>query len=104
YPNIALEHARAATAVCDEVGFPLRRAEAEICEGWALAELGDSANGIAKLESGFQVWHQLGTEVGNPFWFAMLALALRAAERSADARAQIARAFEHVERNEEHLW
>jgi predicted ATPase len=103
-PQMALERGRAANRVCDEVGFPLRKAEADICEGWGLVELGQAAEGIPKLEAGLSTWRQLGTEIGNPFFFAMLALAYQRSGRRIEAKAELQRALDTASRNNEHQW
>lgn len=103
-PQMALDRGRAANKVCDEVGFPLRKAEADMCEGWGLVGLGQTAEGVLKLEAGLSLWHQLGTEIGNPLFYAMLALAYQRVGRHRDAGTQLQRALETAERNDERQW
>jgi predicted ATPase len=103
-PKTALEQAREANALCDEVGFPMRKAEADIVEGWALVELGEAEEGMRRLEAGLGVWHQLGTIIGNPLFFAMLAVAHQRTGRLVDAKAALTRAFDAVACSNERQW
>jgi predicted ATPase/class 3 adenylate cyclase len=93
-PEAALDSARATILVCNQVGIPLRKAEAQILEGWALTELGQAETGIRVLENGLSAWLQMGTEVANPLWFSLLALAYQRSGRIADARRELSRALE----------
>jgi predicted ATPase len=40
--------------------------------GWALAEQGQEAQGVAQMREGFTVWQANGQELGQPFWLALL--------------------------------
>jgi len=40
--------------------------------GWALAEQGQGAEGLAQMQKGFTVWQANGQELGKPFWLALL--------------------------------
>jgi len=102
-PQATLVHARAAIVVCDQVGIPLRKAEAQILEGWALTELGEAEAGIPVLEAGLSAWLQMGTEIANPLWFSLLALAYERSGRIADARRELSRALDAMTKTGEGL-
>jgi predicted ATPase/class 3 adenylate cyclase len=103
-PEAVIEHVRAAIAVCDQVGIPLRKAEAQILGGWALTQLDQPEKGLQELETGLSAWMQMGTEIANPIWFALLALAYQKSGRPIEARSSLSRALEVKEKNGERLW
>jgi predicted ATPase len=99
----ALSHARDAIAISKESGILIRQTEGEMLEGWALAELGDTEHGIPQLETGLQVWHQLGAQIANPLWYSCLARAYIKADRIADARETLKLALDATNKNGERL-
>ncbi len=102
--HATLEYAREVIAYCKEKGILIRQIEGEILEGWALAELGDTARGIPQIEAGIHVWRQLGAQIANPWYFACLARAFAKAGRMDDARESIKRAFDATNHSGERLW
>jgi class 3 adenylate cyclase/tetratricopeptide (TPR) repeat protein len=76
--DIAATHQRAADALAlaTEQGFGFWIGWAEIMEGWAVAAGGRPAEGVAEMRSGLEHWHAVGSELGNPYFFTLLASAL----------------------------
>jgi predicted ATPase len=48
-------------------------AQGTILRGWALAEQGQSAEGIAQIRRGIAAWRATGAELSVPYWSALLA-------------------------------
>ncbi|MBS0641735.1 MAG: AAA family ATPase, partial [Proteobacteria bacterium] len=64
----------------------IREAEAQILEGWARAEQGDTEAGIAETEAALGIWGSLGARIFDSFWYLLLARAYKAGKRFVDAR------------------
>jgi predicted ATPase len=69
----ALEQAGATVQLATEQGFPAWVARAMMLRGWALAEQGQGADGLAQLQQGMAIWRANGQELAQPFWLALLA-------------------------------
>jgi hypothetical protein len=65
--------ADALIAVSDEHGFPYHRAVGTVFRGWALAESGQTGEGIALLEAGVAAYRATGAVTWVPFFLALLA-------------------------------
>ena len=103
-PVAALEHAGIAAAFCKENSILLRQVEAQIVEGWALAECGDPARGISETEAGIAIWRQLGAQIWDSDWYLLLAKADVCAGRLPQARAALDTAFQAANGNGEHAY
>jgi predicted ATPase len=103
-PIAALEHARASVALCDQTGMPDRKAEAQIFEGWALAESGEFEQGIELINRGREFWGFAGAKIADPLLLSVLATALLRAGRLADARAAVEQGLAQIERTGERAW
>jgi TOMM system kinase/cyclase fusion protein len=66
------EWAAATIALAAEQGFALQVAQGTILRGWALAEQGQSAEGIAQMRQGIAGWRATGAELSVPYWSALL--------------------------------
>jgi predicted ATPase len=66
-------HAEAAISLATEQGFPLFRAYGAMLQGWALAQQGQTQEGLAQLQQGLTAWHATGAETGRPNFLALLA-------------------------------
>lgn len=75
-PEEAREIGRACIALCDEQGIQAERAWVMCPYGWALAELGEVEDGIARIHAGLDTQHSIGVEVGRPESLAVLGEAL----------------------------
>ncbi len=102
-PREALQKAREAVAICKEERILLRQVEAQIIEGWAMAMLGDVAQGVELLRTSIGVWDALGARIANPMWFCCLAEASLAAGRTSDARSALSSALDMTRRHGETL-
>jgi predicted ATPase len=67
------ERAEALLALSNEHGFPFWLAQADILRGWALAEQGQHAEGIAQMRRGLAAFRATGAEVVRPYYLAVLA-------------------------------
>jgi DNA-binding winged helix-turn-helix (wHTH) protein/predicted ATPase len=86
---------------CVEHGFPTWIAWATLFEGWAVGARGNEAEGIALMAKGLEGWRGAGLRIVEPYFLALLSeMCLRAgrvdaaAERLAEARAQVERSGE----------
>jgi predicted ATPase len=68
--------AEAATAITTEHGLSLWQAGSLVMRGWALAEQGAWASGIAQLRQGLTAWVATGGEAHHTYHLALLAEAL----------------------------
>lgn len=72
-PDAVLEHADAAIATAERHDFLYWSAWAKIMRGWALAALGDTAEGIAVLRDGREAYESTGARQITPYILTMLA-------------------------------
>ena len=103
-PVAALEHAGAAAAFCKENSILLRQVEAQIIEGWALAECGEPARGISETEAGIATWSQLGARIFDSVWYLLLAKGYARAGRLLEAHEALTTAFRAANGNGEHAY
>ncbi len=68
-----------------EQGFPFFLAQGTILRGWALAEQGQVAEGIAQICQGLAAHEATGALLGRPYWVSLLAQAYRRGGRAGDA-------------------
>ena len=69
----ALAQAGATIQLATAQGLPSWVARAMMLQGWALAEQGQRANGLAQIQQGLAIWRADGQELAQPFWLALLA-------------------------------
>ena len=64
--EVALTHARveALIALATEQGFAMWMARGPILRGWALAEQGQAADGLAQIRQGLAAWQAMGSRHG----------------------------------------
>jgi class 3 adenylate cyclase/predicted ATPase len=101
---LTLQFAQRAFAVCQENSILIRLAEANIFGGWARAELGEPAVGIPLIESGIDVWHQVGARIADPQWYVLLARARMTAGHAMEARAALKKGIECARQTGERMW
>jgi predicted ATPase len=65
--------AMAAMALCTEQGFALYLARGTILQGWAMAEQGQGAAGLAQMRQGLVAYQATGAAVFRPYYLASLA-------------------------------
>jgi DNA-binding NtrC family response regulator/predicted ATPase len=76
-PAVARQRAEPAVALATEHGFPSWAAMGTFFRGWAMSEQGH-AEGITEMRRGLAAWRGLGSELGAPWFLALLAGALAA--------------------------
>src|SRR5262249_28068438 len=69
----AQEHAKAASNLATEQGFPHLRGHGPLYRGWALAQQGQAREGIEPLHQGLTAYCATGAEVARPYFLALLA-------------------------------
>jgi predicted ATPase len=69
----AQERATAVIALCMEQGFALYLARGTILQGWAMAEQGQGAAGLAQMCQGLVAYQATGAAVFRPYYLAFLA-------------------------------
>ena len=69
----AQERATAAMALCTEQGFALYLARGTILQGWAMAEQGQGAEGLAQMCQGLVAYQATGAAVFRSYYLAFLA-------------------------------
>jgi predicted ATPase/DNA-binding winged helix-turn-helix (wHTH) protein len=67
------ERATAAIALCTEQGFALYLARGTILQGWAMAQQGQGAEGLAQMRQGLVTYQATGAAVFRPYYLAFLA-------------------------------
>jgi predicted ATPase len=78
----AAESAVAATALSAEHGFSFWRAGGQVLRGWALADQGALADGIAQMRQGIAAWVATGSETYRTYFLSLLAEMLGRAGRA----------------------
>jgi predicted ATPase len=71
--QVVQERAAAVIALATDQGFPFWVAYGTILRGWALAEQGQSAEGMAQMRQGIAAWRVTGAELQRPYYLALLA-------------------------------
>jgi predicted ATPase len=87
------EGAETTTAIAAEHGLSLWSANGLIMGGWAEAELGECASGIAMLRKGLADWVATGAETHRTYFLGLLAEALARGDQIDEALAVIANAL-----------
>lgn len=75
-PHEAQIHAMEAIALTTEHGFPFWLALGMMVSGWALAEQGQTQEGLAQIQQGLAIYRRTGAKLGRPYCFCLLAEAL----------------------------
>ncbi len=71
----ARERAEGVLTLSTEQGFPYFLAWGTMLQGGALAEQGETGEGITQIQQGLAVYHATGAEIARPYWLALLAKA-----------------------------
>jgi DNA-binding winged helix-turn-helix (wHTH) protein/tetratricopeptide (TPR) repeat protein len=80
-PEKTIEITDVCVALCNEQGIPLHCAWAECFHGWAIAELGETDQGVSEIRASLGLQLSLGAEVAHPQFGAVLAEVLLHAGR-----------------------
>jgi predicted ATPase len=85
--------AEAAAVIATEHGFPRHAAIGPLLSGWALADQGRGAEGIAQIQQGFAAYRELGMAMEDPYFLALLAEAYASVGQVEDGLALLADAL-----------
>jgi predicted ATPase/class 3 adenylate cyclase len=100
-PQAARTQAEEMLALCTEQGFGMYEAWSLLPRGWALAQQGEVAEGIAQIRQGFAGFRATGAELTWPWWLATLAEACGKAGQLDEGLRALEEALAAVQRNEE---
>jgi predicted ATPase len=95
------ERAAAATAFSTEQGFSYWSPQGMILQGWALAEQGRAADGIAQMRQGLHDLRATGTEVTRAYSLGLLADAYRKVGQAKEGLAVVDEALTVVDKTAE---
>jgi predicted ATPase len=95
------ELAAAATAFSTEQGFPFWSPQGAVLQGWALAEQGQVAQGIAQMRQGLVDLQATGAEVTRAYSLGLLAEASRRAGQVEEGFTMVEEALALVDKNGE---
>lgn len=99
-PVAARHWAEEAVAISDEYLLPLTRSQGLLLLGWALARLGRSEEGIARMREGVTGTQATGAEMGLPYFLALLGEALADAGRPDEGLEEIELAIDIAQRHD----
>ena len=88
--------------MCTEQGFGIFEVFSLLPRGWALAQQGEVAEGIAQLRQGFAGWSATGAGVISPWWLALLAEACGQVGQFDEGLRALEEALTAVQHNDEH--
>ena len=100
-PEPAKQCAERELAVCGEYVLPLLHSQGMFQRGWALAELGDLDEGIARMREGIAAINATGAEIGLPYYIALLGEALGRAGKPKLGLEEVERALASARRRGE---
>jgi predicted ATPase len=98
------EQAAALLALSHDQEFPETLAFGAIFRGWALAEQGQTEEGIAQLHEGLAALQAIGTDVQRPYYLAMLAEACGKAGRTEEGLRVVTEALAQVNKTGERYY
>ncbi len=98
------EHAESAITLCAEQGFPYYLAWGTSLQGCALAEQGQSEEGIAQLRQGLAAWQATGAERHRPYFLTQLAEAYGKAGQAEEGLTVLVEALVAVNKTEGRVW
>jgi class 3 adenylate cyclase/predicted ATPase len=98
------DRAEAVIALATEHGFAQRQAASTMLRGWALADQGRVAEGIAQIRQGLPAWQATGTAIWQPYFLALLAEACVQGGHVEEGLALLTEALAIVDRTGEGLY
>jgi predicted ATPase len=98
--KLTQELAEEGIAISTDQGLPFWRELGVIMQGWALAAQGQE-EGIALMRRGLTAWQAMGTEVGSPYFLALLAEGYGKGGQAKKGLEVLAEAIATVQRNGE---
>src|SRR5262249_50838810 len=103
-PHMVRESAETALTLCDEQGFAYYLAWGTMMRGWALADQGQDAEGIAQMRRGLAAIQATGAALRQPYYLGLLAEASETAGELEDGLAMLTEALAVVARTGERWW
>jgi class 3 adenylate cyclase/predicted ATPase len=97
----AQERAEATLTISTEQSFPLWLGWGMTVRGWALVEQGQGQEGIAQIRQGLTSWRSTGSELGLPYFLALLAEAYGKVGQAEEGFKVLAEALVVVNKSEE---
>jgi predicted ATPase len=95
---------KAACALCAEQGFPFWLALGNILHGWALAEEGQTNEGIAQMRQGLAAYQATGAASWRTCFLSLLIEVNWKNHQAEEGLTVLAEAFALVEKNDERFW
>jgi predicted ATPase len=102
--QVGQERAEAVIAFSNEHGFPFWLTQANILRGWALAEQGQHAEGVAQMHRSLAAFRATGAETGRSWYLALLAEAYERVEQAAEGLSMLAEALPLVDKTGERMY
>jgi class 3 adenylate cyclase/predicted ATPase len=91
-------------ALSTEHGFPHWLAYGTMLQGWALAEQGEGAEGIAQMRLSLSTYRSTGAELHRPYFLSLLADAYGKVGQTAEGIVVLDEALDTVSKTEERHW
>jgi predicted ATPase len=98
------ERAKAVIDFSTKQGFPLWLAGGTILRGWALAEQGCEAEGIAQIDEGWTAWQAAGAVSSRPYFLALQAEAYGKMAQPEEGLTLLAKALAVMDKSRERWW
>jgi hypothetical protein len=103
-PRVVLAQVEEELELCTEQGFGLYLTFGTVLRGWALAALGQWAEGIAQIREGFAAFRATGAGVFWPWFLALLAEACGQAGQIDEGRRAAEAALEALQTHEDRVY
>ena len=88
-------------ALCEEQGFPVWLAYAQVMHGWMGAQRGDGTKALTELQHGIAAWEKTGAKITRPFLLALKGQACRKLGHTQEGAQAIEEALAMVNHSEE---
>jgi tetratricopeptide (TPR) repeat protein len=88
-------------ALCEEQGFPVWLAYAQVLHGWMGVQQGDGAKALEELQHGITAWEKTGARIMHPFLLALKGQACRKLGRTREGAQAIEEALTVAGQSEE---
>jgi predicted ATPase len=98
------EQAEAVIAFASDRGLPFQVAQATVFRGWALAEQGQGAEGIAEICRGMAAYQAMGSKVNLTYWLGLLVEAYEKTGQTEEGFTILAEALTLVQKTGERRW
>ncbi len=103
-PKATQEHAEAAAAIAEELGFAVYVSWTSILRGWVLVEQGDGTEAVAEMRGAIDASRATGAGLFMPYWLALLASVHGRLDQAQEGLVANAEALAQVDRTGERFW